>query len=570
MNVQFAFQGGGAKFVNLLAAASAIQDRQKNGDITVTRVSGTSAGSIVASIVASKAPVEKIGGFLINEGANFQDKIAGEFANGFNPWSINKIPQSFPKIQFLSIIGKLRSGEAFFSNVELLNFLTEMYTQSLGYVPDTIHDAEEASGTKLIISSSNIDKAEGEKFFDKDPFIRSIVNSCALPFIFRSTSDLKNNPYVDGGLCDNLPAEILSENKEDFGEILAISFKRTPDPFEKPTFKNSTLDYLLKLFDASMNNNIMRTKQILGDSNFLNIDSTLNTLDFKSALTQHYKKDESEAIIETETFKEIKSKVGRWIDGHTKIHNTRSNYTLGGLTGMLTPEENMFTLGRLYKKHFNKSDWHFAKSSLIVYADNIQQNNEQFDRIDRKFQICPGDLPIECVAMHANTSGNPTSPIPTNISLKYKENKKPIKFEVIPSLGNSDAIFSNKIECLLYLDKPVSKTVDNINELILDSEYIVDCVMFPPDKNNYDTLSFRNTRKKSAEIVDVILAIPKGFTPLKVSCDEENGQKRGIHLNEEYIYSEYNISRVNYDVYGMQCKKLRKDDRFVVGFTKTE
>ena len=58
--VQLAFQGGGAKVVALLAAAEAIQDACRQNLISVSRVSGTSAGSIVACLLAGEINIGEV------------------------------------------------------------------------------------------------------------------------------------------------------------------------------------------------------------------------------------------------------------------------------------------------------------------------------------------------------------------------------------------------------------------------------------------------------------------------------------------------------------------------------
>jgi predicted acylesterase/phospholipase RssA len=48
--LQFVFQGGGAKLVPLLAAAHAVHDQADKLGYVIKRVSGASAGAIVAAI----------------------------------------------------------------------------------------------------------------------------------------------------------------------------------------------------------------------------------------------------------------------------------------------------------------------------------------------------------------------------------------------------------------------------------------------------------------------------------------------------------------------------------------
>jgi len=67
--IQIAFQGGGAKFVAMLPAASAFITANETGVIKITRVSGTSAGSICAALVATKSDLTTVRRYLIGNAA---------------------------------------------------------------------------------------------------------------------------------------------------------------------------------------------------------------------------------------------------------------------------------------------------------------------------------------------------------------------------------------------------------------------------------------------------------------------------------------------------------------------
>src|SRR5262245_43672164 len=60
VNIQLAVQGGGAKLAALVAAMAAIEQLEKDGVIRVTRVAGTSAGSIVGAFFAARIPMEVV------------------------------------------------------------------------------------------------------------------------------------------------------------------------------------------------------------------------------------------------------------------------------------------------------------------------------------------------------------------------------------------------------------------------------------------------------------------------------------------------------------------------------
>ena len=58
--VNIAFQGGGARLVSLIAAAHAISELEKSKVIEVGAVSGSSAGSLAALLLASGADFDKL------------------------------------------------------------------------------------------------------------------------------------------------------------------------------------------------------------------------------------------------------------------------------------------------------------------------------------------------------------------------------------------------------------------------------------------------------------------------------------------------------------------------------
>jgi predicted acylesterase/phospholipase RssA len=58
--VSIAFQGGGAKLVVLIAAAEAISELIQDEKLDVVAVSGSSAGSIAALLLAARADFSKV------------------------------------------------------------------------------------------------------------------------------------------------------------------------------------------------------------------------------------------------------------------------------------------------------------------------------------------------------------------------------------------------------------------------------------------------------------------------------------------------------------------------------
>src|SRR6058998_2815883 len=68
--MQLAVQGGGAKICALLAVLEVIQKFESESRLKVTRVAGTSAGSIIASFLAARVEAASIRSRLLMPGVN--------------------------------------------------------------------------------------------------------------------------------------------------------------------------------------------------------------------------------------------------------------------------------------------------------------------------------------------------------------------------------------------------------------------------------------------------------------------------------------------------------------------
>jgi predicted acylesterase/phospholipase RssA len=73
--IQVAFQGGGAKLCDLLAAAAAIKELENQKEVEVTRVAGTSAGAIAACWYATGLDIDLIRQRLRDKGPYFLKKV---------------------------------------------------------------------------------------------------------------------------------------------------------------------------------------------------------------------------------------------------------------------------------------------------------------------------------------------------------------------------------------------------------------------------------------------------------------------------------------------------------------
>jgi predicted acylesterase/phospholipase RssA len=268
-SLQVAFQGGGAKFVSLMAAAHSLQQAHRTGEISLKRVSGTSAGAIVAALLVADADFSKVSQFLAARGREYLLALTG----GKN---INS------KLGFVRVALCSWFGKAVFDQKAFNAFLAELFRASVGTLPNSLADAVSRTGIELLITTSDLRESVARRLKSDAPLTQAIADSCAIPLFFRGHADLRINPNVDGGLCENLPVEGLLAETETLGEVFAV----TPLSEEKEFDGTGLLPYLMRLFDVSIDNSVKRSKAFVDSKHLIEIKTGLKTFDFDMALSQ--------------------------------------------------------------------------------------------------------------------------------------------------------------------------------------------------------------------------------------------------------------------------------------------
>jgi hypothetical protein len=121
----------------------------------------------------------------------------------------------------------------------------------------------------------------------------AVVNSCAVPFLFRTYRDIEAYRYVDGGLCDNLPVSLLDDRSSGHGPIFAISpfeVDAPPPAFgkvqEPAAASKQLVGYLGALFSAPINHSVNRSRERVHGLNMVDFKTSLGTFDFEQMLQQ--------------------------------------------------------------------------------------------------------------------------------------------------------------------------------------------------------------------------------------------------------------------------------------------
>lgn len=265
---QFVFQGGGAKLTALAAAVEALQACKEQGVTEVTRVSGTSAGSIAAALVAFDIRVNEIDSSMLEPALALlraSEEVRGLKKTG---WLANgeKLLQVY-------------RGRALVPENLLRDFIAALL-DGLGVAKETrVCDAK----IPLFISAASLSEEQAVYFSSEDNsgdilLLDALYASCNIPLLFSSFENVKDwrSACVDGGLCENLPVEILASGADQFGQVMAVSLRSS----EKSWPPDNAKDFLLHLFDISINNSVERAKRAIGADNILSVNSTVSSLDF--------------------------------------------------------------------------------------------------------------------------------------------------------------------------------------------------------------------------------------------------------------------------------------------------
>lgn len=162
----FVLSGGGARGFAHLGVIKALREE----GVFPSAISGTSAGAVAGAFIANGFTPEEV-----------IEILAGKLSRKMLGWnSLSTGLVSFKKLR-----------EYIDANLRYKTF-------------------EELPIPLYVTATSFIDG--GQKIFNKGSLIDAITASCAIPAIFPAF-DIDNIPYVDGGLCNNLPVEPFQRRK---------------------------------------------------------------------------------------------------------------------------------------------------------------------------------------------------------------------------------------------------------------------------------------------------------------------------------------------------------------------
>lgn len=253
VRIQVVFQGGGAKLCLLMAVAEVLQQHK---GIELRRIGGSSAGAIVAAMLASKTPIGEYKERLI--------RIAPGYLKATD-------------VGLLRGLWRIARGKAFFEGLNLAAFFKELFCPNSE--PTKLSDLAIADThiyyTDLYSLASRVAPAD-------EPLATALAKSCRFPLALVGASS--GNTEVDGGLALNLPVDRFKDEESKFGPVIAIGFTNR---FGTPA-DNNVLAYTQQLFSAAVQAGVARSETILGIQNVHRIDTEIETFDFETALGEGF------------------------------------------------------------------------------------------------------------------------------------------------------------------------------------------------------------------------------------------------------------------------------------------
>lgn len=270
--IQIAIQGGGARLAALLAAGAALKELERQEKIEITRVAGTSAGAIAALLLAHRSV------------------SIDQLRNNLKKKTLREIKHIFPTITLCSVLWALLRGGPILDIKRFRNFLYDTLKEVDVDTGETLKSFEEEARPVFFVAA-NIQTAHEPKYDSNRRLDDLVADSCALPYIFRASLEC---PIVDGGIFDNLPAARLVGSEDNFGKVIAISFK---DSTAAPRSSSNLISFSQSLVHSMIESKTRQAKELVGAENICQIDTDLKTFDFArfiSSLDDHYDKIKAE------------------------------------------------------------------------------------------------------------------------------------------------------------------------------------------------------------------------------------------------------------------------------------
>jgi predicted acylesterase/phospholipase RssA len=272
------FQGGGCK---ALAFAGAFKEASERG-VFFSEVAGTSAGSIIAALVAAGATPDYIEEAIKKtDFSKFKQSAEGTCRKKHFLFRFSKFLKYIPikKIQLYRNIIEGIGELGLFSSSEIENWIEQRLKELLNVTNivrfKDLHLPLHVIATELGVSSPKVWSLNATP---DDSVAYAVRCSCTIPLFFQPVE----NKFVDGGIVSNLPSFALSKNNNHSYENILCFTLSSEDQKSIRGNNNLTLKgYLLQLISATIDGAVNIQNGLQKNLYFVKIGNLpLGTIDF--------------------------------------------------------------------------------------------------------------------------------------------------------------------------------------------------------------------------------------------------------------------------------------------------
>ena len=535
LKIQIALQGGGAKMAGLVAAMAAVEEFERNGEIRVTRIAGTSAGAVVGTMYAAGVSMDKLRSAL--------EKV-----------DLSPLQGSVGRMKLLYRIwrGKAIWPEELLS-AELENMLRELDIEQTRY--STLGALGEIQGKKVHLTATNISERVLEPSTDQSRTVSKVVDSCALPFVFRNFNT-PHSTILDGGICENLPAELLYEYEEEDGPVVALSFET-----QKQVAPTSLRGYVWALIDTVINRSTDRTVNRI-PGRIHSIRTEIGTLDFDKAFATDYRDGEH---------KQIKKRAKRFFKGllASGLGDIDPGTTSGDPWQMSadfprsssSPDAIMMRrVGRVYDSLRRNSDIVFDEYTMTVIAHGLQPGDDDgpsaFDEVRSVMRMRSEARPVWGYGFYISNAGHET--------VLYRNHCDALDAEGNDVLAAAIPMFSPKGDderryVGFFFEKPLTEDNGPFEIYYVDT---IDGFVTPLRETGKDVF-WITVDESFVKLAKIILHVPSAFGPLSIRpSDRSHGQPES--LTNADLRAHRDTCPAGYKTYGWRCEDLEPKSRFEI------
>jgi predicted acylesterase/phospholipase RssA len=548
--VQIAFQGGGARFIEMLPIAHAFS-LAHGRNLNVTRVAGSSAGAICAALVACNADFVRVRHFIRDNGrAKAKEMRRWCTTPAEDDWSqyVKHVVAAYTALR----------GDPLLKTDVLRNFLNDLFEYAR-FRPDPNRPNEIFDilrnllrpNIELLITGSDLATSKGVTL-NSNNLIETLVHSSAIPFAFRSFKQLSTSTIVDGGLCENLPTEELVKRQDPDGPVLCVAIAE-PNENNKSKLPTNIVEYFRWLVSAPMNHNVLRAKAMAGESNVFEAKATVGTFDFEAAIE---KLDDDEWY--NRTREEAEDRIRTIAELYSSVVNADFETTPAHLSGRLSAPNIMRSLAQVFDNSPAANDWDYLRSDFVLRADCLKnERRKPADQIIRAATIRAKSPGLSCFASAAMMTAE-KSILPTKWTCFNKTKRRNIAVHPIP-VKYDDAI--NMMDVLIFFEDPRS-SVSEGDELVVTSYFMMSNAMIALEQKGRDYIRVTNAHSVPVERSDVVLVYPSGFGRVVAVCDDF-----GTPITDEAKLTYLGAAHGNYVAVGHSARML-PNSKFQVNFFK--